>query len=160
MRSRGSSFSSPRVRLHQVAAVDHGCDQPTDRSFAISMRPIIWTRSRYLINAASSPSAYPTPQEQHARLESAKRGASRPQANASTEEVTLWDNFIEPKLVELARLLTMVSPPSLAAMACLLRVTGCRRNYVRITTGVPQIADDLLQCPSRQSFCAGRKLSR
>src|SRR5713101_6842050 len=30
-------------------------------------------------------------------------------------------------------------------------VTGCLHDYVGITTGVPQIADDLLQRPSRQS---------
>ena len=34
---------------------------------------------------------------------------------------------------------------------CRLRVTGCRCDYVGIATGVPQIADDLLHRPSRQS---------
>ena len=32
-----------------------------------------------------------------------------------------------------------------------LWVKGCLRDYVCITTAVPPIADDLLQCPSRQS---------
>ena len=77
-----------------------------------------------------SPSACPTPQEQHARLESAKRGASGPQANASTEEVTLWDNFIEPELVEQARLLTMLSLRLSRAVACLLRATLGPAAYV------------------------------
>src|SRR5712692_627391 len=41
-----------------------------------------------------------------------------------------------------------------------LRVTGCLRDYVGITTGVPQIADDLLQRPSRQSRATRRHTSR
>src|SRR5467141_2483603 len=35
--------------------------------------------------------------------------------------------------------------------AILLWVTGCRRDYVAVTTGVPQIADDSLQHRRRQS---------
>jgi len=30
-------------------------------------------------------------------------------------------------------------------------VMGCRHDHVGSTTDVPRIADDLLQCPSRQS---------
>jgi hypothetical protein len=35
-------------------------------------------------------------------------------------------------------------------------VKGCLRDYVGITTGVPQIAADLLQRPSRQSRAKSR----
>ncbi len=53
-----------------------------------------------------------------------------PQANVSTEEVTLWDNFIEPELVEQARLLTMLSLRLSRAVACLLRATLGPAAYV------------------------------
>src|SRR5258706_9136019 len=39
-----------------------------------------------------------------------------------------------------------------------LWVTGCLQDYVGITTGVLQIADDLLQRPSRQSRANKRRL--
>jgi hypothetical protein len=46
------------------------------------------------------------------------------------------------------------------AVACLVWFKGCRRDSVDITTGVPQIAADLLHVPSRQSQASAPHLRR